>query len=188
MFVVLQIIKIMKQKILFKNLKGIKIPTIVKKGEWIDLVAAETIRFKAPQSGTLKTRTVNGQEEKYRNVSFDLQYIPLGIAMKLPKGFEAILASRSSTPKGMGIMCANSFGVIDNSYSSNEDEWKFAAIAIRDTTITEGERFCQFRIQLSQKATMWQKIKWFFSNGIELIEVSDLPNKEVRGGFGSTGK
>ena len=169
----------MKQKILFRNLRCCKVPTIIKKGEWIDLVAAETLRFKAPQAGTLKTRKVNGEE--------DLQYIPLGIAMKLPDGFEAILAPRSSTPKGMGIMCANSFGIIDNSYSGNEDEWKFPAIALRDTTITEGERFCQFRIQLSQKATLWQKIKWFFSNGIELVEVSDLPN-ESRGGFGSTGK
>lgn len=177
----------MKQKILFRNIRCCKIPTIIKKGEWIDLVAAETLRFKAPQAGTLKTRKVNGEEEKYRNVSFDLQYIPLGIAMQLPNGFEAILAPRSSTPKGMGIMCANSFGVIDNSYSGNDDEWKFPAIAIRDTTITEGERFCQFRIQLSQKATVWQKIKWFFSNGIELVEVADLPN-DNRGGFGSTGK
>jgi len=178
----------MKQKILVRNIRCEKLPTIIKKGEWIDLTAAETIRFKAPQSGTLKSRRINGEEEKYRNVTFDLQYIPLGLAMQLPDGFEAILAPRSSTPKGMGILCANSLGVIDNSYSGNEDEWKFPALAIRDTTIAKGERFCQFRIQLSQKATVWQKIKWFFSNGIELVQVENLPNKTARGGFGSTGK
>ena len=52
----------------------------------------------------------------------------------------------------------------------------------------KGERICQFRVQLSQKATMWQKIKWLFSSGIELVQVKDLPNKTNRGGFGSTGK
>ena len=177
----------MKQKILVKRLSyAVKLPMIIKKGEWIDLSAAETIRFRAPQSGTLKSRKVNGEEERYRNVTFDLQFIPLGIAMRLPEGFEAILTSRSSTPKGMGIICANSIGIIDNSYSGNTDEWKFPAIAIRDTTISEGERVCQFRIQLSQKATLWQKIKWLFSSGIEIEETSELSTKS-RGGFGSTG-
>jgi len=134
----------------------------------------------------LKTRKVNGEEEKYRNVSFDLQYIPLGVAMRLPEGFEAHMLPRSSTPKGMGIMCANSMGIIDNSYSGNDDEWKFPAIAIRDTTVSEGERICQFRICLSQKATLWQRIKWLFSSGIEIIETDEL-SSENRGGFGSTG-
>ena len=72
------------------------------------------------------------------------------------------------------------YGLWDN------DEWKFPAIAIRETTIEEGTRICQFRIQLSQKATFWQKLKWFFSNGIKLVEVDSL-NNEARGGFGSSG-
>jgi dUTP pyrophosphatase len=106
--------------------------------------------------------------------------------MRLPEGFEAHILPRSSTPKGMGIMCANSMGIIDNSYSGNDDEWKFPAIAIRDTTVSEGERICQFRICLSQKATLWQRIKWLFSSGIEIIETDEL-SSENRGGFGSTG-
>ena len=57
---------------------------------------------------------------------------------------------------------------------------------MRETTIEAGDRICQFRIQLSQKATMWQKIKWLLSSGIELVEVDDLGN-ENRLGFGSTG-
>ena len=179
----------MKQTILFKRInKDIAPPIITRLGDWIDLRAAETIRFKAPQSGTLKTRTIDGQEEKYRNVTFDLQYIPLGIAMKLPDGCEAHLAVRSSAPKGQGIISANSLGIIDETYNSDSDEWKLAAIAIRDTTITAGERICQFRVILSQKATIWQKIKWLFSNGIKLKEVDTLPNKTPRGGFGSTNK
>lgn len=179
----------MKQKILIKRLnKNIELPNTIKIGDWVDLRAAETIKFRAPQSGTLKTRTVNGEEEKYRNVSCDFQLMPLGIAMKLPEGFEALVAARSSLPKGFGVFLGNSIGIIDNSYCGNEDEWKVPLIALRDTTIKEGERICQFRIQLSQKATVWQKIKWLFSSGIELIEVDELPAKNSRGGFGSSGK
>ena len=57
---------------------------------------------------------------------------------------------------------------------------------MRETTIKVGDRICQFRIQLSQKATLWQKIKWLLSSGIELVEVDNL-NNEDRGGFGTSG-
>lgn len=179
----------MKQTILIRRInQNIELPSVIAKGEWIDLRASETMRFKAPQSGTLKTRNVNGQEEKYRNVSFDLQVMPLGVAMQLPKGYEAIMSARSSLPKGFGAFLGNGIGVIDFLYSGNNDEWKAVLIALRDTTVKEGERICQFRIQLSQKATVWQKIKWLFSSGIELKEVDELPSKKDRLGLGSTGK
>lgn len=183
----------MKQIIKIKRLnKNIELPKIIKKGDWIDLRASETMKFNAPQSGTLKSRTVNGVTEKYRNVSFDSKLIPLGIAMQLPDGMEAIMVSRSSTPNGMGISCMNSFGVIDGNaeglgYNGPNDEWKFLAVAWRDTTIKEGERVCQFRIQLSQKATLWHKLKWFFTTGIKIVEVEELYN-DNRGGIGTTGK
>ena len=57
---------------------------------------------------------------------------------------------------------------------------------MKTTTIHKGDRICQFRIQLSQKATIWQKIKWLFSSGIELVQVDNLRD-ENRGGMGSTG-
>lgn len=182
----------MKAKILIKRFKNedgtnkVLMPEIIHKGEFIDLKCAQETKFKAPQSGTLKSKTINGKEEKYRNVSFDFKYIPLGIAMKLPDGYEAILVPRSSTCKGMGLIQGNSIGVIDNTFAGNEDEWKFPAIAIRDTTIKVGERICQFRIQLSQKATIWQRIKWLFTDGVEFVEVDSLED-ESRGGLGSTG-
>lgn len=179
-------------KIYIKRMLGednqplVKMPKIISKGDWIDLRAAKTVTFKAPQSGTLKTKTTNGVEEKYRNVSFDVQLIPLGIAMKLPEGFEAIVNPRSSLCKNSGLMLGNSQGVIDNTYCGNNDEWKFCGVALRDTTINQGERICQFKIQLSQKATIWQKIKWLFSSQIELVEVDCLEEHD-RNGFGSTG-
>lgn len=163
-----------------------KLPEIIKKGDWIDLCAAADYVLKAPQAGTLKTHMVNGVKESHRDVSFESDLIRLGIAMKLPKGFEAILIPRSSTFRKYGIIQSNSIGVIDNSYCGDTDEWRLPVVALKDTVIEEGDRICQFRIQLSQKATLWQKIKWLLSSGIKLEEVDFLWNKN-RGGFGSTG-
>jgi dUTPase len=36
-------------------------------------------------------------------------------------------------------------------------------------------------------APFWVKLKWLFTNGIEIIYVDNL-DSEDRGGFGSTGK
>lgn len=160
----------MKLKIKVKELTEGCMPSIIQKGDWIDLVCAED----------MKLNIITLEDNP------DVKYIPLGIAMQLPKGFEAIVAPRSSTPNRFGIMCANSFGVIDNCYCGNNDEWKFPVIAIRPTFIEKGCRICQFKIQLSQKATLWQKIKWLFSSGIELVKVDNL-QENSRGGFGSTG-
>lgn len=121
-------------------------------GDWIDLRAAERVELKAG--------------ETYK--------IPLGVGMILPEGFEAIVLPRSSTPERFGIMCVNSMGVIDNSYSGDADEWKFPALALRDTVIEKGDRIAQFRILENQPRLTFKT-------------VTSL-NSESRGGFGSTGK
>ena len=176
----------MKLKIkVFEITKGC-MPEIIDCGEWIDLRLAETTHLMPPQAGTLKKKQEQLQTLSYRNVTAEVTYLPLGIAMELPKGFEAHILPRSSTPKKLGIVEANSQGIVDYDYNAETDEWKFPAIAIRETTIEKGTRICQFRIQLSQKATFWQKLKWLFSNGIELVQVDSL-NNEARSGFGSTG-
>lgn len=177
----------MKLKILvkrFKNENGeplVNLPKIIKKGEWVDLMAAQECVLNAPQAGTLK-----GHDVKHRDVVSEVTYIPLGVAMKLPDGFEAIIAPRSSAAKKMGILCANSIGIVDNSYQGDEDQWMFPAVTLRKTSIAKNTRICQFRIQLSQKATIWQKLKWLFTSGIKLVEVESLDG-ENRTGFGSTG-
>lgn len=177
----------MKLKIKVKKIKQyITIPEIIKKGDWIDLRSAETIHMNAPQAETLKRSKINGEGKSHRNVKFDFKLIPLGIAMQLPKGFEAVILPRSSTYKNFGIIEANSEGVIDHSYCGNNDEWKFPAIAFRDTEIQRNARVCQFRIQPSQKATVWQKIKWLLSSGVKIVEVDSLSNED-REGIGSTG-
>lgn len=166
--------------------KNIPLPEVIDKGDWIDLRAAETVTLNAPQANILKRHKVKGVEERHRDVEFDSRLIRLGVAMQLPKGFEAVALSRSSTYKNFGVILGNSEGVIDQPYCGDNDEWRFNAIAFRDTTINEGDRICQFRIQLSQKATMWQKIKWLLSSGIEIVEVDELGNPD-REGIGITG-
>ena len=147
----------------------------IDKGEWIDLRASETRVFQSPTMSELDGKVI-----------FDYQLIPLGFAMELPEGFEAILAPRSSTFKNHCIISANAIGILDSSFKGNLDIWHFPAIALKARTINEGERICQFRIQPSQKASIWTKIKWLFTNKIEFVEVDDLCN-ENRGSFGSTG-
>lgn len=152
------------------------VPVIMKIGDWIDLRANETVKFELPKgSGTDS------------NVdAYVFRYIPLGVAMKLPKGFEALVLPRSSTFKNFNVLQANSMGVIDETYCGNNDQWHFPCLALKDTVIQKGERICQFRIQLSQKATFWQKLRWFFSSKIEFDIVKDLESED-RGGLGSTG-
>lgn len=166
--------------------RSLELPKIIDKGDWVDLRASENVTLIAPQASTLKRYKEGNEEVSYRDVTFNTKLIPLGIAMQLPKGFEAIILPRSGTFKNFGIILANSEGVVDNSYCGDNDEWKFHAIAFRRTEIKEGDRICQFRIQLSQKATIWQKIKWLFSSKINFVEVNHLENED-RSGFSSTG-
>lgn len=161
-------------KIKVKLFRGGKMPLNLPKGDWIDLFSAENIGF-------LKPSVKDGE------VAFTNKTIKLGIGMQLPKGYEALVVPRSSLFKNHNLVLVNSVGVIDNSYKGNEDQWRFQALAFGPTNVEQGERIAQFKIQLSQKATVWQKIKWLFTSRIEFIEVEEL-NKESRGGFGSSGK
>ena len=121
-------------------------------GDWIDLRAAEDVTMKAGE----------------------YKMIPLGIAMELPKGYEALVAPRSSTFRRYGVLLANSIGIIDESYKGDNDEWNFLAYAVRDTVIPKNERICQFRIIKHQPS-------------IRFVEVRSLGNAD-RGGVGSTGR
>lgn len=123
----------------------------INKGDWIDLRAAETVGLKAGE----------------------FKLISLGVSMELPEGHEAHIVPRSSTFKNFGIIQTNHQGVIDESYKGDNDVWKFPAYALRDTTINENDRICQFRIV--------EKMPH-----VEFEVVDTLDNAD-RGGFGSTG-
>ena len=103
----------------------------------------------------------------------DYKLIPLGVGMILPDGYKANVYPRSSTYKNFGVIMANSVGQVDNSYSGNEDQWMFPAVALRNTIINKNDRICQFEIQKIQP-------------DIEFEEVDSL-NEISRGGIGSTG-
>lgn len=158
----------MKLKIKIKEITEGCMPEIIEQGDWIDLKLAEDVRF-------------TGSEVQSRKI----KYLPLGIAMELPKGFEAYVLPRSSTPNKWNIELANSQGVIDESYKGNEDEWNYIAKAFKATEIPKGTRICQFRIMPKMNAGILTKLKWLFSNGVELIKVDNL-NNDNRGGIGST--
>ena len=176
----------MKLKIKVKVLTDGCMPVINENGDWIDLRSAVNATIPAPQAAVLKRKTVEGERVGHRDVGIPTYYIPLGVAMQLPQGFEAVINSRSSGPNKLGLFIPSGQGVVDNTYNGNDDQWHYVCSPMRETTIEAGDRICQFRIQLSQKATMWQKIKWLFSNGVKFVEVDDLGNKN-RSGFGSSG-
>lgn len=98
--------------------------------------------------------------------------IPLGVAMKLPDGYEAHIEARSSTYRNFKIIRINS-GVIDNSYCGNDDEWHFEALALEHTIIHKNDRICQFRVMKNQPRVIFH-------------EVDALYGKN-RGGSGTTG-
>ena len=122
------------------------------KSDWIDLRASEEISLKAG----------------------DFALIPLGVAMELPSGYEAHLVPRSSTFKTWGLIQTNSMGVIDCSYSGDNDMWRMPVYATRDTVVHVNDRIAQFRIMENQPKIVFD-------------EVEHLENTD-RGGFGSTGK
>ena len=142
----------MKIKIKYFSDEIEKLKFIDGKSDWIDLRAAERVELK----------------------SGEYKLIRLGVGMDLPKGYEALVVPRSSTFKNFGILQTNSMGVVDESYCGDNDEWKFPALAMRDTVIDVNDRICQFRIIKHQDALTFEEVK-------KLNEVD-------RGGFGSTGR
>ena len=122
------------------------------KSNWIDLRSAETVHLKKGE----------------------FHLIPLGVGMKLPDGYEANIVPRSSTYKNSKVLQTNSFAVIVNSYSGENDQWFYPVIAMEDTTINKNDRICQFRINKIQPE-------------IEFEEIEHLDDTD-RGGFGSSGK
>ena len=104
----------------------------------------------------------------------EARLISLGIAVQLPKGYEAHVVPRSSTFKNFGLIQTNHMGVIDGSYCGDNDMWRMPVLAVRDTVIHVNDRICQFRIMKNQPEINFDEVKH--------LEETD------RGGFGSTGK
>ena len=120
-------------------------------GDWIDLRAAEDVQL---------------HQGEFRLIS-------LGISVKLPEGYEAHIAPRSSSFKKWGFLQTNGVGIVDNSYSGTNDLWMLPVYAKRDAEIKENDRICQFRIMKQMPE-------------LEFCEAETLDDID-RGGFGATG-
>ena len=129
-----------------------KLAYIGGKSDWVDLRSAEDVTLKKGE----------------------FKLIPLGIAMELPKGYEAHVVPRSSTYKNFGVIQTNHMGVIDETYCGDNDQWFMPVIAMRDTEIHVNDRICQFRIMEHQPELIFEET--------EVLGHAD------RGGHGSTGK
>ena len=140
----------MELKVKYHSSKIEKIEKI-EKGDWIDLRASKNYSLKQGE----------------------FALIDLGVSIKIPEGYEAILAPRSSTFKKWGVIQTNSIGVIDNSYSGDNDIWMMPVLAMRDTEINVNDRICQFRLLKNQEKT-------------DIVFVDKLEGPD-RNGFGSTG-
>lgn len=123
----------------------------IETGDWLDIRASEDVFI----------------------TKGEFKLIPLGIAVELPKGYEAHVVPRSSTFKNFGIIETNSMGIIDESYKGDNDFWFFPAYALRTTQINKNDRIAQFRIVEKMPE-------------VELVEVDHLGNPD-RQGHGSTG-
>lgn len=128
-----------------------KIENIEGKSDWYDLRSAEDVELKAGE----------------------FKLISLGVSMKLPEGYEANIVPRSSTFKNYGILQTNHYAVIDSSFCSDKDIWRYPVYATRDTIIHKYDRICQFRINKKQPSSYFQEVEHL--------------DYESRGGFGSTG-
>jgi dUTP diphosphatase len=100
-------------------------------------------------------------------------YVPLNIALELPKDHWALLAARSSLHK-KGLMMANGIGVGDEDFCGDNDEYRAVLLNFtnQEVMIKKSERIVQLIILSRER--------------VEIEEIIELGNKD-RGGLGSTG-
>lgn len=132
--------------------KSIPLPSYQTKGSvCMDLYSRKKITFKPKSVG----------------------YIPLNIALEIPKGYWVLVAARTSTHK-FGIMPVHGIGIGDEDFKGDGDEYVFPVYNFTESkvTIEKGVRIAQLMISKFER--------------IEFEEVNKL-QKENRGKFGSTG-
>ena len=106
---------------------------------------------------------------------FESKKVSLGFSCELPDNYMAILSARSSLFKNHGVMLTNGIGIIDNTYSGNNDIWCMELVALKtDVHIKKNERIGQFILKERMPKIIFEP-------------VNDLGNKD-RGGYGSSGR
>ena len=146
-------------------------------GDWIDLPFCGILKYPCPSIPLKDYYQIHIDSKGKKWYSFGLNdwcILSLGIAAKLPEGYEAHLLPRSSLFLKHGILVGNSMGIIDNNYCGNNDVWGLVCYFTQPTRLFLGERIAQFRI-----------VKSMGSVNIKMVD--NLETKD-RGGFGSTGE
>ncbi len=104
-----------------------------------------------------------------------LAKIPANVIIQTPKGYMFMVASRGSTPFKKGLMPPHGFGVGDQDFCGEEDEYQIPVYNFteKEIVVEKGERIAQGIFVPVEKAS-WE-------------EVESMGDNTSRGGFGSTG-
>jgi len=141
------------------------------KGDWYDLYAVKVILKN-------KKEIIELDKKDYIPRNYDYGLISLGVSMKLPEGYEALVTPRSSTYKEYSFIQTNSVGVIDNSYNGTDDIWYFPFACHNNNYDNKALQFndaiCQFKLIENMP-----KINF---------NIKEELNSVNRNGFGSTGR
>lgn len=127
--------------------------------EWIDLRAGEDVFVPLGQ---------------YKRLS-------LGVSMRLPDGFQAIVAPRSSTFERYGIIMTSGVGIIDNRYQGPDDIWHFPAFCLAEKEVRNGKPGTF--IPMDAKIAQFMIIPIMPTVTLQKVDILDAPNRD---GFGST--
>lgn len=143
-------------------------------GNWIDVMNAEDVSL-------MTTRPPFGGFK-----------ISLGFSMKIPKGYEAHLAPRSSTYQRYGLIQTNGIGIVDESYSGTKDIWMLPVCQLQAPKVNEiprGTRIAQFRFVASMEKEMFTAPNpaTYYNEPTIAFMIRDTLDGPDRGGFGSTG-
>ena len=104
----------------------------------------------------------------------EIKRLKTGLVVETPPGYMLMVAARSSTPKKLGLMMAQSVGIVDQDYSGDADELLLQMYNFTDqpVAVKKGARIAQAGFVRIDQA--------------ELVETTETMS-ESRGGFGSTG-
>jgi dUTP pyrophosphatase len=100
--------------------------------------------------------------------------VPTGLVIEVPAGMFLGIFARSSTPLKRGLMVANGVGIVDADYCGATDEVKIAVLnfTAEPVHVKSGDRIAQ-GILLPVTRVAWEE--------------TATPERDSRGGFGSTG-
>jgi dUTP pyrophosphatase len=104
----------------------------------------------------------------------EIKLLPTGLVVAVPEGYMLMIASRSSTPRKMGLQIIQGIGILDQDYCGPQDELRLQVYNYTDrpVEVKKGDRVYQAGFVPIAKAE-WMEM--------------ETATATSRGGFGSTG-